>query len=293
MPSQGNSAGVMPMDVYLNGEFVEESRAAIAPTDRGFQFGDGLFETMRVSGGKILQWEAHRERMQAGMAFLGMPPLPEMARTAEVILELQQRNGVVDGIARIVLTRGRSEFGLSPSAVQDPTWLITLRSHVFPRTDDMQGIRAVVTRIPIYPPLVGFKTLNYLPGILARRCAETAGVEEGFLVDAAHHVCEASSGNIFAVARDRLITPGPGQALPGVTRRVILQIAERGGWETVEGSLSRETLRDAEEIFLTSSIAGIRPVIGLDGNEVGTGKIGPVTRQLAREYQHFVEQGGF
>lgn len=229
------------MIVWLNGTLRDEADAAIAPGDRGFTLGDGLFETMVVRGGGILRLESHRARLAVGVGVLDLP-LPPLD-VAALAADLLRANGLTDATLRLTITRGCGPRGVLPPAVPVPTVLLTA-APLPPPLPSAACITATVTRRNEHSPLARIKCLNYLDNILLN----TAG-----------RVAEATAATLFVVRDGRLLTPPVADgALPGVLRAAIL---EREGQEA---PLTPADLAVCEEAFLTSSL-GLRPITLLDG----------------------------
>lgn len=250
------------MTVMLNGVLHAEDEARIAPGDRGFTLGDGLFETMRVKGGVIAREAAHLARLAAGARVIGLalPPL-DLPGLAGQLLEA---NGLEDAVLRLTVSRGAGPRGVLPPAEPRPTVLLTAA----PLGAPMPPARLVIargTRRNERSPLCGIKSLNYLDNILARQEAAAAGADDGLLLNTRDLVAETSIANLFAVLEGELVTPPLADgALPGVMRADILALGAR------ERSLSEADLRGAQEIFLSSSL-GLRPVREVEGRALPCG----------------------
>ncbi|WP_454917548.1 aminotransferase class IV [Xanthobacter sediminis] len=255
------------MKLYLNGALLEAAEARIAPGDRGFTLGDGLFETLRVRDGAILRLEAHLGRLAHGAQVLGLPlPGLDLAGALEAT---RAANGLSDAVLRLTVTRGEGPRGVLPPAAPSPTVLVTA-APMAPPAPPVRLIIASRTRRNERSPLSGVKSLNYLDNILARQEAAAAVADDAVLLNTRDLVAETSIANVFAVIDGRLLTPPLADgALPGVMRAAVLAL------EGDERSLTPADLGRAEEIFLTSSL-GLRPVAALAGRPL------PDTRVLAR-----------
>lgn len=244
------------MIVWLNGTLRDEANAVIAPGDRGFTLGDGLFETMVVRGGGILRLESHRARLAVGVGVLDLP-LPPLD-VAALAADLLRANGLTDATLRLTITRGCGPRGVLPPAVPVPTVLLTA-APLPPPLPSAACITATVTRRNEHSPLARIKCLNYLDNILARQEAQRRGADDAILLNTAGRVAEATAATLFVVRDGRLLTPPVADgALPGVLRAAIL---EREGQEA---PLTPADLAVCEEAFLTSSL-GLRPITLLDG----------------------------
>jgi aminodeoxychorismate lyase len=272
------------MVVFLNGQFVAESAAVVPFNDRGFMYGDGLFETMRVCNGKPFRMAQHLERMVRGADFLkiNLPVTPkELQKIAEQLIE---QNKLPDSVLRVMLTRGPGERGYSPKGADKPTLLITL--HPAPPLDpDNPAQWALVTssfRIPASDPLSSFKTTSKILNVAAHADAEARNADDALLINTNGEIAETASGNLFWVYRDKICTTPTGRGvLPGITRAVVLEICQVLGLQTNKRVIKPEALKNSEAIFVTQSATGIVVVSTLDGEPVGSS---PLVEQIYRTY---------
>lgn len=244
------------MKLFLGTALLEEPDAIVSPFDRGFTLGDGLFETLRIKGGKVLRVEAHLARLAAGADVLGMP-LPAIDLTA-ALAQTAAANGLSEGVLRLTLTRGTGPRGVLPPAEPKPTLVITAA----PLSPPLPAARLVIaqgTRRNDRSPLAQVKSLNYLDGILARQEAARRGADDAILLNTRDGVAETSIANLFAVIDGVLITPPLSEGvLPGVMRAEVVAAGAQ------ERPLTADDLSSAEEILLTSAL-GIRSVATLEG----------------------------
>jgi aminodeoxychorismate lyase len=274
------------MIVFLNGEFLPESDAVVSVNDRGFLYGDGLFETMRVVGGKPFRIAQHLERLVRGADFLriNLSFTPkEIQKFAE---QLVTRNLMPDAVLRVALSRGSGERGYSPKGADEPTLVMTL--HPAPPLDRVIEWSLVMStyRIPAADPLASFKTSNKLLQIMARAEAEEKGADEALLINTNGEVAETASGNLFWVYQDKICTVPTGRgALPGITRAIVLEICQSLGLETNKRVIKPEALRHSQGIFISQSVLGIVPVTSFDGVPV---KPSPLVEQITRAYDEML-----
>ena len=259
------------MLVFLNGQFVPEARAVVPANDRGFMYGDGLFETMRVCGGRPFRLAQHLERMMRGADFLKIKCPFKPGELSNFVGQLIEQNHMPEAILRVTLTRGLGERGYTPPNGSKPTVVITL--HAVPPTDAENPLQwRLVTssyRVPADDPLSSFKTLNKLTHIMARLEAVEKGADEALLINTNGEVAEAVSGNLFWVAEGKICTvPANGGALPGVTRAAVLEICRTLGLPTSQRAIKPAALRKREGLFITQSALGVVPVTALDGKPV-------------------------
>ena len=260
------------MVVFLNGQFLAESQAVVSVTDRGFLYGDGLFETMRVCNGRPFRMAQHLERMVRGADFLKikLPHTPkELQQFAKQLIE---QNALPESVLRVTLTRGPGQRGYSPKGAETPTVVMTL--HPLPQVDSGQPAQwSLVTSsvpTPASDVVASFKTTSKIINVAARAEAEAQGADEAMLINTNGEVAETAGGNLFWVYRDKICTTPSGRGvLPGITRAVVLEICQTLGLETNKRVIKPEALRNSDAIFVTQSALGIVPITSLNGEPVG------------------------
>lgn len=263
------------MCVWLNGKVVSEAEARIAPADRGFTLGDGVFETIRVSGGRPCRVDDHLHRLRRGMEVLRLDAPWDNDTLSSALTAVIAGQQVADGAARITVTRGPGARGLLPPADGHATVLVSAAT-VPPFALDVTAVIATITRRNALSPLSRIKSLNYLDNILARQEAADRGVQEALLLNTEGRVAEATSANLFAVLDGQAVTvPVDEGALPGIARKTALEALA-----IEERPITVQDLERAEEIVLTNSLS-VRTVVSLDGRPVGNGTAGPLHRILA------------
>ena len=255
------------MQVFLNGNFVPEKQAVVPASDRGFLLGDGLFETMRVAGGRPFRFAQHLERLARGADFLKIkcPFTPEALET---------------------LTRGPGGRGYAPNGKGRPTVVMTL--HPAPSLEHSIKWSLVTSsfRIPAADPLASFKTTSKILHIMARAEAAERGADEALLLNTTGEVAETAGGNLFWIHDDTICTPPAGSgALPGVTRAVVLEICRTLGLKTSERASKPEALRNSVGLFITQSALGIVAVTAFDGAPVTPS---PLMDRIARVYHQML-----
>jgi branched-chain amino acid aminotransferase len=272
------------MLVFLNGQFLPEAQAVVPVNDRGFMYGDGLFETMCVCGGRPFRMTQHLERMTRGAEFLKIkcPFTPkELVNFAE---QLIGQNQMPEAVLRVTLTRGPGERGYTPQIDSQPTVVMTL--HTAPPMDVENPVQwRLITssyRIPTGDPLSSFKTMSKLVHVMARREAVEKDADEALLVNTNGEVAETASGNLFWIYHEKICTVPTGRGvLPGITRSVVLEICRTLGLPTNKCVIKPEALRNSAGIFITQSALGIVPVTTLDGEPVAPS---PLVEQISRAY---------
>jgi len=276
---------------HVNGELVAASEASVSVRDRGFMYGDAGFETLRAYGRTVFEWAAHRDRLEATCRRLGMGdalPTDLHGRIAETLAA----NDLADAYVRLSVTRGVQPGKLTPDPAVDPTVVVVVDSLPRGGVDGesvWDGPAAAATvetrRVPDAALPAAAKTHNYLNGILAR--LELDGDDEALLEDTEGYLAEGATSNVFFVADDTLHTPTlDGPVLPGVTRSVVLELADEADVPVETGRYTVGELRAADEAFLTNTTWELRPLKAVDATAIGGG---PVTADLRERFDWRVE----
>lgn len=251
---------------------------AVPASDRGLQYGDGLFETMAAADGRIALLEEHLERLSQGAARLGLP-IPDMAVLRGEILGLLPGQG--RAVIKLILTRGSGGRGYRQPAKIKTRRIVSL--HPWPDypaswARDGIAVRLCETRLASDPVLAGLKTLNRLHQVLARAEWDDPNIAEGLMMDADDQVVCGTMSNLFLVRSGALVTPDLVRSgVAGVMRKQILKIAAHMDLEIQERAVSLDDLSRADEIFVSNSLIMIWPVRQLDGRVCATG---PLTTRL-------------
>src|SRR5215831_3054390 len=215
------------MTVFLNGEFVPEEQAVVSVFDRGFLYGDGLFETMRVFNGRVFRWEQHLERLRGGLDFLNFRFALDPARLREVADRLVLINQMPDSLLRLTISRGVGRRGCSPAGADKPTVVMTMHAPPSASPDEGWTVITSSVRLPAGQAVAAYKTCSKLPQILARMEADAAGANEALLLNTEGVVVEGASSNLFWVKESLVCTPPiPSGILAGVTRAVVMEICD-------------------------------------------------------------------
>ncbi len=281
---------------HVDGRLVPESEATVNIRDRGFLYGDGVFETLRVYDGEIFEWEAHADRLARSLATLDfeetMPPVTDLRQR---VLDTVAANEFADAYARLSMTRGVQPGKLTPESRVDPT--ITVIVSELPRGgtdgddvwDGPATLRTVETRrIPSEALPADAKTHNYLNGTLARLDLQESDADEAIMLDTDGNVTEGATSNLFFVDAGQLKTPSTDlDVLPGITRDVVLDLAREEGFPVETGQYSLAEVREADEAFVTNTTWEVRPVTAVDGHDV---EAGPMTKLLAKLFDEYVER---
>ncbi len=257
--------------VFLNGQVVPLGEARISPLDRGFQYGDGVFTTLRVESGSALYLSDHLARLTGSLRELRIPLEPlRVVDWSQVIKELLSRNGLRVGpaVVKIIITRGiTATLGL-PEAVE-PTVFVRARSYQPPSNEQYaRGWRLHVCRCGHAPPLARHKSLNYLYYLMARQTALDSGADEAVLVDANGRITETASGSLLVRTNGTWWTPESADQLPGVTLAQTERLFRQQGRFVEKRQAGPEALLQAQTIWVLNSLLGIMPVRSVDAYEM-------------------------
>ena len=282
--------------VYLNGRFVQAERARISAFDRGFSYGDGLFETLRAYSGWVFALDRHLRRLRKGAAQIGLSFDGDVEHWRRVMSRLLRRNGLTgaDSSLRLTVTRGVDVLGvlLPPEAPSSPTLFLVARpveGAIQERQQAGIGVVTIQWGDPFNP--FGIKSLNYLYHMLAMVRAKERGAHEALFVASDGSVVEAATSNVFSVANGILTTPPEDTGLlPGITREVVIEVARKEGLDVREARLSLDELLAADEAFLTGSVKEVMPLVAVDDRRIMSESPGPITRLLQARYREAVEE---
>jgi branched-chain amino acid aminotransferase len=279
--------------IWLDGQWCDRASAMVSVYDHGLLYGDGVFEGIRVYGGKIFKLADHLDRLydSAHAIWLTIPMSKE--EMAQVTEEAVRRSGISEAYVRHVVSRGVGDLGLDPRKCPRPSVIIIVDTiKLWPEEVYETGLKVVTAGTPIpqresLSPRV--KSLNYLPHILAKIEGVQAGADEVLMLDSQGHVAEGSGQNIFVVKQKRITTP-PVYAgiLKGVTRDVVIDLARGAGYDVQESMLNRYDVYTADEAFFTGTASEVVAIRQVDGRLIGLGKSGPVTRDLRARFQALV-----
>lgn len=282
----------MSQKVYITGKLVSKEEATINVYDHGLLYGDGVFEGIRVYGGKVFLHEEHIARLYESALAIRLPIPMSTSEMIDAVEMTVKENGIVDGYIRLVVTRGGGSLGLDIRKTSDPQVIIIADTiTLYPEEIYKNGMKLITaSTIRNHPGALSarIKSLNYLNNILAKIEGIDAGSPEALMLNHKGEVAECSGDNIFIVKDGVLKTPGPDAGiLEGLTRNAVMQIARESGYEVKECVLLRHDIYIADECFLTGSAAEVVPVVSLDGRDIGEGTPGPVTLELLEKFQAF------
>ena len=273
---------------YVNGRFLRQAEAGVSIEDRGYQFGDGVYEVWAVMGGKLADAEGHFARLQRSLGELRIPMPMSRAALTVALRETVRRNRVRHGIVYLQVTRGvaRRDHAF-PSQPVAPTVVITARAidAAAAEARAQKGV-GVVTAPENRWGRCDIKAIDLLPNVLAKQAAREQGAFEAWYVDDQGLVTEGASSNAWIVDRDGVLRTRDigANILRGVTRLSLIEVAREAGYRVEERPFTVEEARQAREAFLTGAGTLVTPIVSIDGRPVGNGHPGEVARSLRTAY---------
>ncbi len=285
------------MQIYIDGQYLDEANAKVSVFDHGLLYGDGVFEGIRVYSRRIFKLDEHLERLfDSTKAILLKVPL-SFDELREATVETCRRNNLEDGYIRLLVTRGKGSLGLSPDSCPRATVIIIAAEiELFPREYYTKGLRVATAPTRRTAPAAlnpSVKSLNYLNNVMGKIEGKLLGAQEVIMLNEQGYVAEGSGDNIFVLKKGRLFTPPIySGALGGITRRVAMDLATEMAIPVSEVMLTRYDLFVADEVFLTGTGAEIIPAVEIDGRPIGDGRPGPVTRRMMEAYAKLTRSEG-
>jgi branched-chain amino acid aminotransferase len=284
------------MIIYIDGKYLPRDEARISVFDHGFLYGDGVFEGIRAYNGRVFRLQEHLDRLYDSARTIDLTVPVSKEEMAEIILETLRRNKLKDGYIRPLVSRGVGDLGLDPRKCPKAS-VIVIAVEWGAMYGDLyeKGLKAIMVSVrrnpaDALPPNV--KSLNYLNNILAKIEANYKGGDEAIFFDTNGYIAEGSGDNIFIVKNGVIFTPPTLNNLRGITRAVVLEIAESYGITLAERNLGYYDMYSADEVFVTGTAAEVAPITLIDGRVIGTGKPGPITRQLMAAFKTVTETEG-
>jgi len=287
----------MGFKVFLNGKFVEKDEAKISIFDHGVLYGDGVFEGIRSYGRKVFRLDEHLDRLYKGAEVIRLQVPVSKDGLKKNILKTLDINGLEDGYIRVVVTRGSGDLGLDPRKCAEATvFIIADKIVLYPEEFYKNGLPIVTSKIRRNHPLSispEVKSLNYLNNIMGKIDAIDAGTNEALMLSVDGYVAECTGDNIFAVRGNIIKTP-PFEvgALDGITKKAVMELSEKRGFEVVSAMMKPEELYSADECFLTGTAAEIIPVVKIDDKVIGDGVPGEKTKTLIRDFKELTKNEG-
>ncbi len=279
----------MPYAIFLNNAIIEEAEGYLSTLDRGFLYGDGIFETLRTYHKKPLRLEEHITRLTNSAEYFDIPFNYPPDQIYQIIQQLLARNNLDDAYIRMTLSRGPGAHGIIPSGTCNPTFVIHTRPlTAYPASLYEMGISLVISRIrrSTTCPLSNHKTLNFLENYLVKKEAVEKGAHDSLILNTDNHVTECSVSNIFIVEKNSVVTPSLNtNILPGITRKIILELCRENNIQSSEELLRPERIFSADEVFVTNSLMEILPVSKIEGKSIGRSIPGNMTRFLHIKYR--------
>jgi branched-chain amino acid aminotransferase len=285
------------MKVYLDGQFVDSEDAKISVFDHGLLYGDGIFEGIRLYQNCVFKLEEHLERLEYSAKAIMLEMPWSRQELSDAVCEICRINKLKDGYIRLVVTRGKGSLGLSPRSCKVPGIFIIADSlSLYPKEYYEKGLEIITVptrRINSAAMSPAVKSLNYLNNIMAKMEADRLGYIEALMLNDQGYVAECTGDNVFIFQKGTLMTPPyHAGALRGVTREVVLDIAESLGIPVSQENLTRYDIWIAEECFLTGTAAEVIPVVEVDGRMIGDGKPGKITGKFLAEFRSRVAKEG-
>lgn len=281
--------------VYVNGEMVPMKEAKISVFDRGFQYGDGVFEGLRAYDGKIFKLKEHTDRLFRSARAIGIVMPITKEEFNDAVKRVIRENGFRDAHIKPQVTRGIAwKLGLDPRNTTAPNIVIPARPIGKSMFEADKGFKLAVVSVRKIPAMCldpRVKSINYLVNILARMEAIASGADEAIMLDIHGYVSEGAGDNIFLVKNGELYTPEVQDALEGITRQTVIELAVRMGIKVHETRLTLYDVYNADEVFITGSGAGIVPVTEVDKRIVPSQGIGRVTKLISDAYDEEVKTG--
>ncbi|MBN1522847.1 MAG: branched-chain-amino-acid transaminase [Spirochaetales bacterium] len=281
--------------IYIDGKIYTKENAKISVYDHGLLYGDGVFEGIRIYHGKIFRLNQHIRRLydSAKAIRLNIPMNPDELAAAMINLVIESEK--VDGYIRLVITRGVGDLGLNPHNCKKASIIIIVDDiQLYPKEYYDKGVclhTSSLRRMPVDSLDPRIKSLNYLNNIMAKLEAIDAGCPEAIILNKEGHVVECSADNLFYIHNSALCTPMTSSgALEGITRGVVIELAEQLGILWNEKITTLYDLYTADECFLTGSGAEIVPVVGIDNRVIGSGMPGETTARIRKAFAQLILQ---
>ena len=285
------------MQIYIDGSFYSEDDAKISVFDHGLLYGDGVFEGIRIYGGRVFELDAHIDRLYASAQTLALEiPLSRVALTEAMLETIRRNEGAV--YVRLVVTRGKGDLGLNPKKCPKATvFCIAGGITLYPAEVYEKGFKLKTLATRRNDPQAvnpAVKSLNYLNNVLGSLELRDLDVNEGLFLTTSGYVCECTADNFFLIKGHKLMTPSPALgALGGITRAVVMRLAASGmGMEVEEGFYTLHDVYNADEAFLTGTAAEVGPVVEVDRRKIGAGVPGAVTKEIIVRFHEYAGNTG-
>ncbi|NMJ42501.1 D-amino-acid transaminase [Roseomonas sp. JC162] len=280
---------------YVNGRYLPQPEAAVNIEDRGYQFGDGIYEVVHLYDGRFVDEDLHLDRLERSLREIALPMPMARAALRQVLREVARRNRVTEGLLYMQVTRGvaRREHAF-PAKPVPPALVVTIkRIPPYPAAVDRWGA-AAITQPDLRWARCDIKTVNLLPNCLARQAAKEQGAIEAVLYDPATEMVTEGAATSFWIVDEHgtiRVRHLDHAILPGCTRAALIAELRQAGIPFETRAFSLEEMRRAREAFLTSATSFVKPIVKIDGRPVGDGQVGPVVRQLFDIFARHVKGG--
>lgn len=280
--------------VYIDGEYYPKSQAKISVFDHGLLYGDGVFEGIREYNGVVFKLKEHIDRLYRSAHVITLKILLTKEEMTQAVVETLRKNKLKDSYIRLVVTRGVGDLGLDPRKCPKPSVIIitgTISLHASgAKENGITTMLSWVRRNPVDATSHEIKSLNYLNSVLAKIEANANGVDEAICLESNGYVAEGVGENVFIVKNGELLTPPTSTgALAGITAEVVMHLAVKLGLKLTVTNLTPFMLFTAEEAFFTGTAMEMVPIREVNKRQIGTGKLGPVTKKLMAEFQKVIE----
>ena len=280
------------MYIFLNNSIIDGTQPCIKFNDRGLLLGDGIFETMKHSGNKIISLDKHINRLKKSLKYLNIPMPGRINDLSCICKDLILKNNINFNktiAIRVTVTRGKSDRGINIPKEQNPNLIISIT----PYTNIDNIIRASLTSVVRneYSALTTLKVIQYLEPIMARKEAQDKGYDEGIMLNTKNNITESSAANIFFVKNDEIITPKISDGvLPGIVREIIISECKKSGILLTERSVRQEELSDFIEVFQTNSLIDVQSISQIDDVKFKVGVEANITNKVKELYKKAISQ---
>jgi D-alanine transaminase len=275
---------------YYDGQFVNINEKIVAIQDRGHQFGDGIYEVVRIYNGKPFLLDEHLDRLEQSASSIHLALEYTREKLKDLIYEGIKRSGLKEAEVYIQITRGVApRHHLYPKNTSPMLSMAVKPPRVIPNEKRKHGIKVILQDDERWANCY-IKSLNLLPNVMAKQKAFENGADEAILLRKSW-ITEGSSSNVFAIKHGTLYTPpATKRILNGITRMAIIKIAENLGIPYQEVEITSGFLIHAEEVFITSTSIELLPVVQVDDSVIGDGKPGPISKQLLNAYKNLYDE---
>lgn len=275
------------MDIYyVNGEFVKQEDAKVSVNDLAVIRGYGVFDFLRTYNGHPFHLRDHLDRLERSAKLIGLPLPLSIEEITNLCLEALGLSSYTEKKVRIVITGGISPDGITPGN-QPSLLLMVSAATATPDNWLKEGTKVVTCAVDRFMP--GSKTINYIPAILCQKEATSQGAIEAIYVDRNGYMQEGTTSNFFVIIKGTIVTPPCDRILPGITRQIVCELAQKGGINVVERNIHKDEIPLLDEAFITSSIREVVPVVQIDSKQIST-EVGPLSRKMVALFREYSEK---